>query len=237
MKKYFLILTAGILLLLSINSYAQTPYSGSINIGANVLFSDFKKVYKSGASGEASILYDIPGMNWKLSFSAGYNGFKYDASYFNDLVRKNLDEAVVNYYPDWNITDIPVMVGMRYKAPSDDISVYGSIEVGIHVVNFKDRFNGNKLLGNDTLLTLKFTNADACTETKTTVGLGVALGTGFEIPLVDKVNLDIGLKYKYCGIAYFKSFEVLTKNGFSFDVPELKGMSFLTIKAGVIIDF
>jgi hypothetical protein len=237
MKNFILILVIGIILSTSVSAFAQSPYSGSLNIGANMLMGNFKKVYKSGASVEAGIFYALPYPGMKFTFTVGYNGFKYDESYFKNLVLEKTDEAVVDFYPDWSATDIPIMIGARYKFPSNDISTYLSCELGVHYISFNSRFNGSKLLGNDTLMTVKFSNTDLCTESKAEIGFGASLGAGFEIPIVPKVNLDFGLKYKYCGVLYFKSFEVLTSNGLSFVAPELKNISYITIKAGVVVDF
>jgi opacity protein-like surface antigen len=237
LKKIFCIVILSFIFFSSLRTFAQTPYSGSVNIGANVLLGEFKKVYKSGASVEAGLLYSLPKSGLKLTASVGYSGFKYNSSYFNDLVLSKMDLKVVDFYPDWSATDISLMVGARYKAPSEDITPYISGEVGVHYVNFKDRFNGNKLIGNDTLMTVRFTNTDKCTESKAEIGFGFSIGTGLEIPIVEKVNLDLGLKYRYCGAIFFKSFEVQSRNGSSFITSELKNMSYITIKAGVVVDF
>lgn len=236
MKKLFCVTVLIIILSFPVFNYAQTPLSASLNVGANVLMGDFKKVYNTGASVEAGLFYALKYPGLKFTFTVGYNGFKYNSGYFNDLVRGNTERAVVNYYPDWSAIDIPFMIGARYRAPSDDITVYISGELGVHFINFSSRFNGNRLLGNDTLMTIKFTNDDYCTETKMQIGIGASLGAGFEIPVAPKVNLDFGLKYKFCGVTYFKSFEVLTNTGLSFIAPELKNMSYITLKAGVVVD-
>lgn len=231
-KQIFLVM---FFLLLTDISFAQTPLRGTLTLGANIPISDFNNVYKTGVSAEAGILYSLPIPGLDLTLTAGYDGFKYKNEYFTDLVYTNLGVPVSNFDADWNVTDIPIMLGARYKFPMTGFKPYVSGEVGIHIMNFSDRFSGSQVIGSSSNPASLSWKGEV--ESKTETGFGFAIGAGVEIPVISKLSIDINGKYNYNGITYSKSFEVFRNNNSNFVTPELKNVSYITVRGGVIIDF
>ena len=235
MKKLLTLLFIGLLIVSVNNSKAQTPFRGSLNIGANVPIADFSDVYKTGVSVEAGLFYSLPLIGLDLTLTAGYNGFKFKNEYFTDLVRSNLEVAVRDFAPDWTATDIPVMIGARFKLPVSSIKPYVTGEIGIHVMNFNERFNGSRIIGSSS--DPSSFSLSGATESKSKIGFGFAFGAGVEIPIIPKVSIDLGAKYNYNGITYSNSFEVFRNSNSNFINPELKNASYLSVRGGVVLDF
>jgi|WetSurMetagenome_2_1015567.scaffolds.fasta_scaffold69791_2 hypothetical protein len=220
----------------SINTYSQTPFRGNLTAGINNPLGDFSNLYKSGVSVEAGLFYSLPLVGIDLTLTAGYNGFKYKNDYFTSLVSSNLSGVTVSgFNVSWTATDIPVMVGARYKLPAGNMRPYISGEVGLHLVSFADRFNGQRLIGNSSNPTTFQLNG--ATESGSEIGVGTAIGAGIEIPVVPKVNLDLNVKYVYAGITYAKSYNVFQNSGSQFTTTELKNLNYVTIRGGIVIDF
>jgi opacity protein-like surface antigen len=224
-----------LVLFTSICSYSQTPFRGNLTAGINNPLGDFSNLYKGGVSIEAGLFYSLPLIGIDLTLTAGYNGYKYKNDYFTGLVSTNLGATVSGFNVSWTATDIPVMVGARYKLPVGNIRPYISGEVGLHLVSFADRFNGQRLIGNSSNPTTFQLNG--ATESGSEIGIGTAIGGGIEIPLVPKVNLDLNVKYNYAGITYSKSYNVFRNSGSQFTTVELKNLNYVTIRGGVVIDF
>lgn len=220
----------------SVFAYSQTPFRGNLTAGINNPLGDFSNLYKSGVSVEAGLLYSLPLIGIDLSLTAGYNGFTYKNDYFTGLVSSNLGGVTVSgFNVSWTATDIPVMVGARYKLPAGNMKPYITGEVGLHLVSFADRFNGQRLIGNSSNPTTFQLNG--ATESGSEIGIGTAIGGGIEIPLVPKVNLDLNVKYVYAGITYAKSYNVFRNNNSQFTTTELKNLNYVTVKGGIVIDF
>lgn len=233
MKKISILVVFSVLFLVSSFTFAQTPFKVGLNVGANVPMGEFGDVYKTGVSVEAGLYYSLPVSGLDLSLTAGYNGFKYKNDYFTGLVNTKLGVAVDGFNPEWTATDIPIMVGARYKFPAKSFYPYVSGEIGVHFMSFSDRFNGTKITGNSSNpTTLAWKNA---TESKSETGFGASFGAGVEIPVAPKISLDLGAKYNYNGISYSKSFEVFRNSGSTFINPELKNATFLSVRGGVVI--
>jgi hypothetical protein len=224
-----------LVLFTSICSYSQTPFRGNLTAGINNPLGNFSNLYKGGVSIEAGLFYSLPLIGIDLTLTAGYNGYKYKNDYFTGLVSTNLGATVSDFNVSWTATDIPVMVGARYKLPVGNIRPYISVEVGLHLVSFADRFNGQRLIGNSSNPTTFQLNG--ATESGSEIGIGTAIGGGIEIPLVPKVNLDLNVKYNYAGITYSKSYNVFRNSGSQFTTTELKNLNYVTIRGGVVIDF
>jgi hypothetical protein len=222
-----------ILMFSVLSSYSQTPLTLKLTGGMSSPMGDFANVYKSGASVEAGIFYSLPFPGLDLTFTAGYNGFKYKNDYFTGLVTSNLGVAVDNFGYSWTATDIPIMVGAKYMLPAGSMKPYVTGEVGLHLMSFSDRFNGQKLTGNLTNPTTFSYNG--ATESGSEVGVGTTIGVGIEIPLVPKISLDLNAKYYYAGITYAKSFNVFRNNTSQFTTSELKNLNFITVRGGIVI--
>jgi opacity protein-like surface antigen len=218
----------------TLSSYSQTPLTIKLTGGMNGPMGDFSKVYKSGASVEAGIFYSLPFPGLDLTFTAGYNGFKYKNDYFTGLVSSNLSNTTVdNFGFSWTATDIPVMVGAKYMLPVGSMKPYVTGEVGLHFMSFSDRFNGQKLIGNSSTPTSFSYNG--ATESGSEIGVGTTIGAGIEVPLVPKISLDLNVKYYYAGIKYSKSFIVFKNNNEQFTTTEMKNLNYFTIRGGIVI--
>lgn len=222
-----------VIMLFAFNIYSQTPFTIKLTGGMSSPIGDFSNVYKSGASIEAGIFYSLPFPGLDLTFTAGYNGFKYKNDYFTGLVSSNLNVSVDNFNYDWTATDIPIMVGAKYMLPAGSMKPYVTGEVGVHLMSFSDRFNGQKLVGNSSNPTSFSYNG--ATESGSEVGVGTTLGAGIEIPLAPKISLDLNAKYYYTGITYAKSYNVFRNNNSQFTTSELKNLNFITVRGGIVI--
>jgi opacity protein-like surface antigen len=213
-------------------SYSQTPLSLNLTGGANIPMGDFKNVYKGGLSIEAGVFYNIPLTGLDLTFTAGYDGFTFKNDYFTGLVQTNLGVGVDGFSPSWTATDVPIMVGAKYSIPLLPYSPYIWGEVGVHFLSFKDRLTG-KMTGNtNNPTTINWSNS---TESGSETAFGYAIGAGVTMPLVPKVAIDFNVKYNSNGGIYSKSFEVFRNNNSDYINPELKNMSFLTARVGVLV--
>lgn len=234
MKKisFFVLL---MVLFTSISIYSQTPFRGNLTAGMNIPFGEFADQYISGASVEAGLFYSVPITGMDLTLTAGYNGFTYKNDYFTGLVSSTLGYSVSGFNPSWTVTDIPIMVGARYKSLLGTLKPYGSVEVGLHLMSFKDRFNGQKIIGNSSNPTTLSLNG--ATESGSETGFGTTIGAGIEIPIAPKVNIDLNAKYNYLSAIYSKSYNVFINNNIQFTTTEKKNISYLTIRGGIVIDF
>ncbi len=135
----------------------------------------------------------------------------------------------------WTATDIPIMVGARYKFPAGNIKPYVTGEVGLHFISFSDRFNGTKITGNSSDPTTF--NLNGATESTSETGIGSSLGAGLEIPVAPKISLDINAKYHYASVKYSKAYNIFINSNRQHTTVEMKNVSDLTIRGGVVIDF
>jgi hypothetical protein len=182
------------------------------------------------------LFYTIPLTPIDLSLTLGYNGFKYKNEYFTELIKTNLLVGVSNFDVSWTATDIPIMVGARYKIPGTSVTPYISGEVGLHLMSFSDRFmKGTRLIGSSSDPSNFSLNGS--TESGSETGFGAAIGVGVEIPVAPKINIDINAKYNYAGIIYSNSYTVFRNNNSQFTTIELKNASFFTIRGSIIINF
>lgn len=231
---------SGILILLvvlftGICGYSQTLVRGNLTVGYNSPFGEFSDQYKGGVSVEAGLFYTVPLTGIDLTLSAGYNGLKYKNEYFTELVRTKLFVGVTGFDVSWTATDIPIMVGARYKFPAGNIKPYITGEVGLHFMSFSDRFNGTKFTGNSSNPTTF--NLNGATESSGETGIGTSLGAGLEIPVAPKISLDINAKYHYASVKYSKAYNIFINSNQQHTTVELKNVSDLTIRGGVVIDF
>ncbi|MBN1632661.1 MAG: outer membrane beta-barrel protein [Ignavibacteria bacterium] len=234
MKKLTLIL---ILFILSAAvSFAQTPLRIGANVGGAFPSGTFSDLYKSGISVELTALYSPPVKNLELTFTAGYNRFKYNNEYTINELRKRVDAMVVNFNPDWNVSVIPVMLGARYKFPTSDFTPYFSGEIGLQFMNFNKRFNGTTIADTSSNQTLLYINGGSSTEDET--GFSASLGAGMEFPAAENVMIDIGFKYNFGTAVFSKSYDIIREIDNSvYKLEELKNISFISGRIGVIISF
>ena len=103
-------------------------------------------------------------------------------------------------------------------------------------MSFSDRFmKGTRVIGSSSdpsNITL-----NGSTESGSSFGFGTALGVGIIIPLVPKINIDVNAKYNYGSVVYSNSYTVFLNNNSQFTTLELKNISFVTLRGGVIINF
>jgi opacity protein-like surface antigen len=234
MKKLILLL---VLLVVSFTgTYAQTPISIGANAGGDFPMGTFTDVYKGGVSGEFVLLYSLPAPGLDLSLTVGYNGMTYKNEYFTSEFSTNLGVSVDNFTPEWKATDIPVMVGARYKFPAKGATAYMSGEIGMHFVNFDSRFNGTKMTCNSSS-PATINNLSSAIESASESGFGFALGAGCLIDIAPKFAIDLGVKYNYGGLVYSKAYNVFRNSTSQYTSEELKNISFVTARIGAIIKF
>ncbi|MCX6156786.1 MAG: hypothetical protein WCK13_03480 [Ignavibacteriota bacterium] len=213
-------------------TYSQTPLSLNLTGGANIPMGDLKDVYKAGLSIEAGVFYGIPMTGIDLTITAGYNGFTYKNDYFTNLVQTKLGVGVDGFNPSWTATDVPIMVGAKYSIPLLPYSPYIWGEMGVHFLSFKDRLTG-KMTGN--MINPTTINWANSLESGSETTFGYAIGAGVTIPLVPKVAIDFNVKYNNNGGIYSKTYEVFRSNSSDYINPELKNMTFITARAGILV--
>ena len=231
MKIIKVLLSAVFTLVILSNVYSQTPLKLNLTAGANVPMGSFADVYKSGLSVEGGVFYSLPLVGIDLTFTAGYNGFTFKNDYFTNLVQTNLGVSVNGFNPSWTATDIPIMIGAKYNFPILPYSPYVWGEIGAHFLTFKDRLIGT-MEGNST----NPTTISLATESGSETSFGYAIGAGVTIPLIPKIGIDINIKYNSNGGIYSKSFEVHRNNNSDFINPELKNISYLTARIGILLN-
>lgn len=233
MKKLSIIFILAVLFS-TVSGYSQTPLTVKLTGGINSPMGTFSDVYKSGASIEGALYYSLPFPGLDLSLTAGYNGFKYKNEYFTGLVQSNLSTTVDNFNYSWTATDIPVMVGARFKLPAGNMRPYVTGEIGLHFMSFADRFNGQRLIGNSSSTSTSFSYNGAI-ESGSETGFGTSIGAGIEIPVAPKISLDLNAKYNYSSLVFSKSFNVFRNSNSQFTTSELKSPNYLTVRGGIVI--
>lgn len=232
MNKIKVLLIAIITFLFLNNVYSQTPLKLNLTGGANIPMGDFKDVYKGGLSIEAGVFYSLPLTGIDLTLTGGYNGFTFKNDYFTNLVQTKLGVGVDGFNPSWTATDIPIMVGAKYNLPLLPYSPYLWGEVGVHFLSFKDRLTGRMTGNTNNPTTINYAGA---TESGSETAFGYSIGAGVTIPLVPKISIDLNIKYNGNGGIYSKSFEVFRNSNSDFINPELKNMSYLTARVGLLV--
>ncbi len=232
MKKFSTLLLVLLSFVFLSNVNSQTPLKLNLTGGLNVPMGGFNDVYKSGVSIEGGVFYSIPLTGIDLTFTAGYNGFSFRNDYFTNLVQTNLGVPVDGFNPSWTATDIPIMIGAKYNFPLIPFSPYIWGEVGAHMLSFKDRLTGTMQGNSSSPTTISYQGS---TESGSETAFGYAIGGGVTIPLLPKIGLDFNIKYNSNGGIYSKQFTVFRNNNSTFTNPELKNMSFLTTRIGILI--
>jgi opacity protein-like surface antigen len=232
MKNFRILLLTIFTLVFLQSAFSQTPIKLNLTAGANVPMGDFKKIYKNGLSIEGGLFYSIPLTGIDLTLTAGYNGFTYKNDYFTNLVQSKLFVSVDGFNPLWTATDVPVMIGAKYNLPLLPYSPYLWGEVGVHFLSFKDRLTG-KMTGNmNNPTTINWANS---VESGSETAIGYAIGAGVTIPLVPKIAIDLNIKYNSNGGIFSKQFQVHITDPIDFINPELKNMSYLTARVGLLV--
>jgi hypothetical protein len=232
MKK--VLLAVFVTLLISTSLFSQTPFSIGAKVGGNVPIGGFSDVYKSGLSGEVVLYYSTPLPVLDLSLTVGYDGFKYKNDYFtNQISTYFVGYTVDNFNPSWTATDIPIMVGAKVKLPVISMGPYFTGEVGLHFISFKDRFMAGQI--NVSSSNPMHINTVNYSESKSVAGFGFALGAGLEIPVLPKIGIDVALKYNYASNTYTNSYTIVRNENSQLLSPELKNISYITAKIGLLI--
>lgn len=222
------------ILFTSSNLYSQDR-KVSLGLGANVPVGDFGNVYKAGPSAHLGFVFlSLPILPIDLSISAEYNTFTYKNDYFTDQFRKNLGAAVTDFNPDWKATDFAIMVGGRVKLPGLILNPYAEGRIGVHIINFNQRLTGQINGSSSDPSNISIAGA---TESTSETGVGTAIGLGTEISIIPKITIDLGVKYNYAGITYSKGYTVFRNTNSQYVSPEMKNVSFITTRAGIIISF
>lgn len=234
MKTFYSTVVFIFILLLSVNSYSQDR-KVTLGAGVNVPMGDFGNVYKAGPSGQIGFVFlSLPLVPMDLSVSAEYNSFSYKNEYFTNQFKTNLGATASGFNPDWTASDFSIMVGGRVKLPGIKFNPYGEAQVGVHFMNFNQRLTGQITSSSSDPSNVSLVGA---TESGNETGVGTSIGIGTEISIVPKITLDIGVKYNYAGVTYSKSYTVFRNNNSQYTSPELKNVTFLSTRAGVLISF
>lgn len=232
MKRLKVLFAAVIILATLSNVYSQTPIKLNLTAGANFPGGEFGNMYKTGLSIEGGVFYSIPKAPVDLTLTFGYNSFTYKNEYFTDLVTKNLGVGVTGFNPEWAASDIPIMVGVKYNFTAAGFSPYIWGETGVHLLSFKDRLTG-RVIGNSSNPTTF--NLDGATESGSETAFGYSVGAGVTIPIAPKIGIDLNVKYAGNSGIFSKEYEVFRNNNSKFTNPEMKNMSFITARAGLLI--
>ena len=237
MKKRLLFIAGLLAILLSVNSYAQTPFSFGLTGGANFPMSDFNDAYKMGFSVEGVGFYAFPSGSMELSLTIGYNGFTYKNEYFTDPLLPAFDVTEVKGFDvSWTATDIPVMAGIKYNIPTPVVSPYFWGEIGAHFLTFSDRIKKDAIIGaSSSNKILNITDLQNNVESGSETVFGYALGVGITIPILPKIGIDINVKYNGNSGIFSNQYTVRQNATSSYTSTEMKNMSFLTTRAGILI--
>lgn len=231
MKK-ILTLSAILFLLFTGNTYSQIPFKFGVSIGPNFPNGTFGEVYKSGITAEINAFYGLPVPGLDLTLSAGFSSFTYKNDYFLNEVKSKLLVIVNNFEPDWGATEIPILVGVRYRVPSPSATPYVSGELGVRLMSFSDRFSGAQIIANSNNPS-SINDLSKASESKMDIGFGGSLGAGVEIPILPQVDFDISVKYNYSSVTFSKSYNFFRNNNSQYTSEELKGVGYFTFKGGV----
>jgi opacity protein-like surface antigen len=235
MKSYKAVFTILLLIILSLNSFAQER-KVSFSAGANLPVGAFGDIYKAGPSAQIGFVFlALPLIPIDLSVNAEYNSFSYKNSYFTDQFKTNLGVTASGFTPDWMATDFSIMVGGRVKLPAGLIvSPYAEAHVGVHFMNFNQRLTGQINASSSDPSNISLAGA---TESVSETGVGTSVGVGTEIAILPKLAIDLGANYNYAGVTYSKGYTVFRNNNSQYTIPEMKNVSFITTRAGIIISF
>jgi|WetSurSiteA1Bulk_404760.scaffolds.fasta_scaffold42145_2 opacity protein-like surface antigen len=226
-----------VILCISSVSYSQTPFSFGLTGGANFPMSDFNDAYKMGFSVEGVGFYAFPSGSMELSLTIGYNGFTYKNEYFTDPLMNSFDITEVKGFDvSWTAADIPVMAGIKYNLPTPVVSPYFWGEIGAHFLSFSDRIKKDAVIGTSSSnKILNITDLQNHVESGSETAFGYAIGAGITIPILPKIGLDINVKYIGNGGIFSNQYTVVQNATSSYSSPEVKNMSFLTTRLGILI--
>lgn len=234
MKTIYAAFTFLIVFFVSVNSYSQDR-KVTLGLGANVPVGDFGNMYKAGPSAQLGFVFlSLPILPVDFSISAEYNSFAYKNEYFTDQFKTNLGVTAGNFNHDWKATDFAIMVGGRVKLPGLILNPYGEAQVGVHFMNFNQRLTGQLNSSSSDPSNISMAGA---TESASETGIGTAFGIGTEISIFPKITIDIGAKYNYAGITYSKGYTVFRNNNSQYTTSEMKNVSFISGRAGILINF
>lgn len=169
-----------------------------------------------------------------FSISAEYNSFAYKNEYFTDQFKTNLGVTASGFTPDWKATDFAIMVGGRLKLPGMIFNPYGEAQVGVHFFSFNQRLTGQINASSSNPSNISMAGA---TESASETGLGTSIGIGTEITIAPKITIDLGVKYNYAGVTYAKPYTVFRNNNSQYTTLEMKNVTFISTRAGIILSF
>lgn len=215
----------------------DTPSDKKIYFNAGIAgpIFDLQEVYQTGFSAEAGvILFSPPVTPFSITLSAGFNSFKYRPEFFTNSVRSSLGIEVSNFTPDWKVTDIPVMAGIKLKFDRANVIPYIAVEAGVHFLSFNERFNGNEVMLSNTQPSSISLNG--VSETASETSFGARIGIGTEVAISTKLNLDFGVKYNYVGATFTKLYKVSASNNSQFISQQRDRFEYITAQLGLIIN-
>lgn len=219
-------------------SFSQASYTSSgkkiyFNAGIAAPIFDFQELYGTGPSIEAGmVVFSPPVTPFDVTVSVGYNSFKFLPESFTNTVQTQLGATVSNFSPDWKVTDIPVMAGLKLRFNQGNITPYASVEFGVHFVNFNQRFNGNQV--NVTSTNPATVSLDGVTESASETAFGASLGLGLEVSVSPLINLNLGAKYNYSGVTFQKLYKVFIASDRQFTSKGLDRFEYVTARVGLI---
>lgn len=234
MKKIYVLLALLLLFSFSTNSYSQDR-KVTLSLGANLPMGDFGNIYKAGPSAQLGfVFFSLPLVPVDFSISAEYNSFGYKNEYFTDQFKTNLGVTASGFNPDWKATDFAIMVGGRVKLPGLIFNPYGEAQVGVHFMNFNQRLTGQINASSSDPSNISMAGA---TESASETGIGTSIGIGTEISIAPKVAIDLGVKYNYAGVTYAKPYKVFRNNNSQYTTLEMKNVTFISTRVGIILSF
>jgi hypothetical protein len=234
MKTLYTIATFLFISFLSVNSFSQGKKI-IINGGVNAPVGAFSDVYKTGASAQLGfVFFSLPLVDIDLSASLEYNSFVYKNEYFVNQFRTNLGAAPSGFNPDWSANDYAIMAGARVKLPGLIFHPYAEGQVGIHIISFNQRLSGQINASSSDPSSVSLNGA---TESGSETGFGTEFGIGTELSIIPKFTFDVGLKYSFAAITYAKPYTVFRNNNSQYTTSELKNVSFISARAGFVLNF
>lgn len=236
MLKIISYLSLGFILFLPVINYSQINMGCSAFTSVSIPSGDFGKLYKGEYNIGGCISYSILKSKLDLTLSASYGKFGYKDSYLKDYYNSQFNILLLGFSTGWYASNVSVMVGAKYKLYKEGATPYLTGEIGMNFINFYNRFNGKSIVESSQYI-FNFNYFKNYAECKSESGFATAFGGGLEIPLIENIYGDIGLKYNFGKVSISKTMEIIRNNNQSNFIPGINSISYISLKIGFLARF
>ncbi len=200
---------------------AQDTWGISLKGGAAIPVGSFNQHFNTGYGGTATVLYKWS--DWfDLFVGSGVTAWKVDNAAINKTLSAEGLAGTVDL--DAPFTIIPIVAGFRYSPFGEGLLPYGSLSIGVYVMDLKIR--GTYTEGSTTVPLEE--SSDSFTR------LTLSIEAGFLIPIAPSLRLDAGVRLN--NIPDYESV-VLIGTPSGQNPVRAKNILFVTIGAGLEYSF